>query len=342
MMTNLINAEKNMLTILNRKKRMEKKDKIKVANKEKRTELLPLIARENEEKISKEKERPNILCKSYENTNELKKVFQGPFILCENCKDTFSPNSILVHISRSKVCKSHYGEKYDEIRDIMRTENMRRTSKEAWQVIKQEKDLQKEKEKKEISEELAKNSMEFFESKSRKKNSIWRKKLNWVNGCFQHLFDNYSEININVKEKMLQIQSSIDNLYQEIEIRIDKVVGIVKNFDCQVKVKEIIRENGLQLHEIQHEWELFQQYKLGEEIEKILDDVEETDKNKEWYAIVEKIQERFKERFKGWWVENYHKFTKQTSCIICHKVPNCLNEYNLSKEETKVVMFTVY
>ena len=30
----------------------------------------------------------------------------------------------------------------------MRIENMRRTSKEAWQIIKQEKDLQKEKEKK--------------------------------------------------------------------------------------------------------------------------------------------------------------------------------------------------
>ena len=83
----------------NRENYQKNKDKIKVANKEKRTELLTLIARENEEKISKEKERPNILCKSYENTNELKKVFQGPFILCENCKDTFSPNSILVHIS---------------------------------------------------------------------------------------------------------------------------------------------------------------------------------------------------------------------------------------------------
>ena len=189
----------------NRENYQKNKDKIKVANKEKRTKLLTLIARENEEKISKEEERPNILCKSYENTNELKKVFQGPFILCENCKDTFSPNSILVHISRSKVCKSHYGEKYDEIRDIMRTENMRRTSKEAWQVIKQEKDLQKEKEKKEISEELAKNSMEFFESKSRKKNSIWRKKLNWVTGCFQHLFDNYFEINTNVKKKCFRI-----------------------------------------------------------------------------------------------------------------------------------------
>ena len=51
----------------------------------------------------------------------------------------------------------------------MRTENMRRTSKEAWQNIKQEKDLQKEKERKEISEKLAKNSMEFYETKGKKK-----------------------------------------------------------------------------------------------------------------------------------------------------------------------------
>ena len=62
--------------------------------------------------------------------------------------------------------------------------------------------------------------MEFYETKGRKKNSIWRKKLNWVNGCFQHLFDNYSGLNSNVKEKMLDIKLSIDNLYQEIKAEI--------------------------------------------------------------------------------------------------------------------------
>ena len=74
--------------------------------------------------------------------------------------------------------------------------------------------------------------------------------MNWVNGCFQHLFDNYNKINTNVKEKMLQILSSIDNLYQEIEVRIDKVVGIVLNFNCHIKVTNVFRENGLLLHEI--------------------------------------------------------------------------------------------
>ena len=133
---------------------------------------------------------------------------------------------------------------------------------------------------------------------------------------------------------MLQNHLSIDNLFQEIKIRIDKVVDIVQYFNCHIKVTNVFRENGLLLHEIQNEWHSFQQCKLGDKIEKILNDVEETDKNVEWYSIVEKIQERFRERFKGCQVENHHKFNKQTSCIIFHKVPNHLNEYNLSKEET--------
>ena len=73
--------------------------------------------------------------------------------------------------------------------------------------------------------------MEFYETKGRKKNSIWRKKLNWVTGCFHHLFDNYFEINTNVKKKNALESVSIDNLFQEIKIRIDKVVDIVQNFN---------------------------------------------------------------------------------------------------------------
>ena len=72
---------------------------------------------------------------------------------------------------------------------------------------------------------------------------------------------------------------------------------------------------------------------------KILDEVEEKDKTQEWYQIVEKIQDRFKDRFKGWWIHNYHKYARQNNCIICQKEPNCLNKYNLTKEETKKMMF---
>ena len=113
----------------------------------------------------------------------------------------------------------------------------------------------------------------------------------------------------------------------------------MKDFDDHVKVSKVFSENDLETHKIQHEWQYFQQYNLGKKMEKILNDIEQTDKNRDWYLIVEKIQERFKERFKGWWVQNYEKYTKQYTCIICQKEPNCLNQYNLSKKETKKMMF---
>ena len=221
----------------------------------------------------------------------------------------------------------------------MRNEKMKRTSKKAYQKIKQKKDLQKEKERKEYQEKEAKRKIDFQERDARNKNSIWRKKLNWVPGCFQHFFDNFSQINKKVKENMLEIEDSINDLYQEIESRIDEIVEKVKDFDDHVKVYKLFSENGLVKHDIQHEWFCFQQYNLGKKMEKILVDTEQVDKDQDWYSIVEKIQERFNERFKGWWVEDYEKHTKQTTCIICQKEPNCLNDYNLSKKETKKMMF---
>ena len=87
----------------------------------------------------------------------------------------------------------------------MRNEKMKRTSKKAYQKIKQKKDLQKEKERKEYQEKEAKRKIDFQERDARNKNSIWRKKLNWVPGCFQHFFDKFSQINKKVKENMLEI-----------------------------------------------------------------------------------------------------------------------------------------
>ena len=98
----------------------------------------------------------------------------------------------------------------------MRKETVKRTSKNAYQKVKQKKQLQKEKERKEFQEEQAKSWKEFHERSAREKNSIWRKKLNWVPGCFQHFLDNFSQINIKVKNNMLEIQDSINNLHQEI------------------------------------------------------------------------------------------------------------------------------
>ena len=73
-----------------------------------------------------------------------------------------------------------------------------------------------------------------------------------------------------------------------------------------------------------------------------MDNVEETDIGQDWYLIIENIQERFKDRFKHPWTEGYPNYTRRKTCIICHREPNCLNKNNLSKKETKKMMYANY
>ena len=60
---------------------------------------------------------------------------------------------------------------------------------------------------------------------------MWRKKLGWVDGCFQHFLENFSQIDKNIKEKIFDIQKSIEILYPKIETRINEVVEKIKDFD---------------------------------------------------------------------------------------------------------------
>ena len=138
---------------------------------------------------------------------------------------------------------------------------------------------------------------------------------------------------------MLDIEDNINDLYQKIENRIDEVVARLDNCNDHVKVQQLFSENNLTKTDIQNEWWKYEQYNLGKKLENILEDVEEIDRSQDWYPIVEKIQERFKDRFKGWWMDGYPKYTKQNTCIICYKEPNCLSKNNLSKKETEIMMY---
>ena len=93
------------------------KQMIKQQNETERTEMLSLIAKRNNEKISKQDSvASNILYKSLEKIEDLEKVFEKEVVLCDHCRDEFTPNAILVHIGKSKNCKSYYGEAYDKIK----------------------------------------------------------------------------------------------------------------------------------------------------------------------------------------------------------------------------------
>ena len=119
------------------------------------------MAQENAVKISKEGISPNILLKSTKKLKDFEKIFEESVILCEHCKDEFEPNSIMVHISRSQICKSHYGPDYEDLKQLLKKyvvgkkkekyhtdpevrERMKKSSKKAYQIIKEKRDLEKQ------------------------------------------------------------------------------------------------------------------------------------------------------------------------------------------------------
>ena len=173
----------------------------------------------------------------------------------------------------------------------------------------------------------ASHSINFHENDAKQKNSMWRKKMNWIIYCFEHFLDNFNQSDEKLKERMLDIQHSIHDFSQEILTLIENTVQNAKKFEVNnsndvVKVQTFLKKNKVVKHEIQNKWEFFEQNDLKKRISKLLDDLQETAKRQEWYSVVEKIQERFKDIYKGWWMDNYSKFIRINTCIICKKEPD--------------------
>ena len=84
----------------------------------------------------------------------------------------------------------------------------------------------------------------------------------------------------------------------------------------------------------------FEQFQVGKRLGKILENTSDSEKTEDWFYMVEIIQDRFKEKFKGWW-EN-PEYTTRKSCIICSKEPNCLQKNWLSRAEFEKVKFSVW
>ena len=109
--------------------------------------------------------------------------------------------------------------------------------------------------------------------------------------------------------------------------------------DDDNKINELYHKRELSRLDIQWEWKKFEGCSLGKKMEKLLIGLQDTDKNKDWYLTAEKIQERFKDRFKGSRDPGYPKYTKIDTCIICHKKPNCPNIHNPSRKESREMRY---
>ena len=69
--------------------------------------------------FKKGKETHNIFHKSTNTIKELNRIFDKSVTLFEHSKDEFQIETILVHISRSKICKSHYETCYERMKQLM-------------------------------------------------------------------------------------------------------------------------------------------------------------------------------------------------------------------------------
>ena len=47
-------------------------------------------------------------------------------VKCEFCKKLFSKSSILVHSGKNESCKSHYGNRFDELKRKKNSDKMQR------------------------------------------------------------------------------------------------------------------------------------------------------------------------------------------------------------------------
>ena len=85
---------------------------------------------------------------------------------------------------------------------------------------------------------------------------------------------------------MLKIQKNINDFSQEITSIIDEKIlkgkAIeVKTFDDYVKVHQLFRENNVDTTKIQLQWQNLEQWDIGRKIEKLLDDLQETNQSQD-------------------------------------------------------------
>ena len=132
------------------------------------------------------------------------------------------------------------------------------------------------------------------------------------------------------------------------ENEIDAIIKMVENSEDETKIHDAFmgtkKENGLyeggkNEEDIKDEWNSLER-QIGKRLQNILENVSESEKNKEWFYRVQLIQGRFKEKFNAWWAAN-QKYTKAKTCIICTKKPNCLEKNWLTKVEFEKVRFCV-
>ena len=356
----------------NRKTYQEKKEQIKAKNEKESRDFLLFKKKENEKEIAELSDKGKDLNILFKSTMNLKDVLKESPVLCENCKDAYETNAILKHIGNNKECKAFYGPSFEKFKlekerlriknfklakqrknyasDPKIQENKKEFNKKSYQTAKDKKSAIKEKKRIEYQKEDAKHTFQYKKKVAKETNSLWRKKLQWVIDCFEHFLDMYPQTNQQVKNEMRDLKKEIEDKFVKMEEELEEIIKKVENSEdhfeiCSAfkgqKQSNGIYKGGKDGEEIKHEWQTFEQFQVGKKLENILENINETERKKEWYYRVQLIQGEFKEKYQPWWGDSKQEYTTSKTCIICSKKPNCLEKNWLTRVEFEKVKYSV-
>ena len=348
----------------------EKKEIIKAENEKKSEDFFIYMKEENEKEIdalSDKGENLNILYKSTENLEE---ILEEPEVICQHCKDIFNPSSIFKHIGNNKGCKAFYGQDFEDLKkkknkirskkyslakerekyatDTNFKEKKKKSSKKSYETLKEKQNAIKEKQKVENKKKDAKFSYEFKKKVAKDLIYLWRKKLEWFPKCFTHFLETFPDTDGEVKRELTDIGKSINEMHENMERKVDEILEKVKDSEDSTEIYNAFKgekignyeyKGGIEEEDIKHKYQLFEHYDVRRRLEKVLESVDESEKNKDWYFRIQIIQGTAIERFPAWWEDEELKYIKKRNCIICKKEPNCLEKNWLTKVEFEKVKF---
>ena len=240
-------------------------------------------------------------------------------------------------------------EKYASDADFR--EKKKNSNSKSYEKFKEKQNEEREKQK---IENDKKDARFIYESKKKEAKDmiyLWKKKLLWFTNCIIHFLETFPETDEEVQSEMMKIEKSIKEKHEKIEKRVGEILEKVKDSEDSSEISMAFKgeripdeywafKGGIEEKDLKHEYQTFE-HDVRERLEKILENIGESEENKDWYYMIQTIQERSIERFPAWWREDEpkEKYFKKKDCIICKKEPNCLEKNWLTRVEYEKVTF---
>ena len=159
----------------------------------------------------------------------------------------------------------------------------------------------KEQEKKRSDRKDAQESLAYQMKMSQERNSMGKRRFNWVSKCFKHFFEKFTKIDDSTKDKILNLEKRIEDTYEKNEEFIRDNCQMVKDANTVAQVHGTF-DGKFNDNVIQREWQRLEGI-IGQELKNILAEIKDLDdKSTKWYCVLLKIRDIYEPKFTGnWW-----------------------------------------